>query len=198
MPLKKWFPATVARWCRTLTTLMHGISPRVRNCITDGTMWPQFCFRNSRKWARDHFACFLARSMSMKVLVQDRLCCHTVAPRAVFSITSGLCKPPMPSAESAKTADGTWVCMGALVEAQAYQHWTVTYEKNDLVQDTIHFWAIYASALLSVTVEMNNAAMTYALKIAPPSMLRGAIGGGAETSTPVPLHMKKMTWYRTR
>ena len=111
MPAKKWFPATVARWCRTLTTLMHDISPRVRNCITDGTMWPQFCFRNSRKWARDHFAGFLARSMSMKVLVQDRLCCHTVAPRAVFSITSGLCKPPMPSAESAKTADGTWVCV---------------------------------------------------------------------------------------
>ena len=74
----------------------------------------------------------------------------------------------MPSAESAKTADGTWVCMVALVEAQAYQHWTVTYEKNDLVQDTIHFWAIYASALRCITAEMNNAAMLHSLKIAPP------------------------------
>ena len=144
MPLKKWFPATVASWCRTLTTLMHGISPRVRNCITDGTMWPQFCFRNSRKWARDHFAGFLARSMSMKVLVQDRLCCHTVAPRAVFSITSGHYKPPMRSAQSADTAEDTWVCMVALVEVLRYQLRAVTFEKNDLVQDTIHFWAIYA------------------------------------------------------
>ena len=68
--------------------------------------------------------------MSMKVLVQDRLCCHAVAPRAVFSITSGLCKPPMPSAESAKTADGTWVGMGALVEVLRYQLRAVTFEKN--------------------------------------------------------------------
>jgi hypothetical protein len=173
----------VASWCRTLTTLMHGISPRVRNCITDGTMLPQFGFRNSRKWARDHFACFLARSMSMKVLVQDRLCCHTVAPRAVFSITSGHYKPPMRSAQSANTAEDTWVCMEALVEVLRYQLRAVTYEKNDLVQDTIHFWAIYASALLSVTVEMSNAAMSNALKIAPPSMLRGGVGGGSGIST---------------
>ena len=58
-----------------------------------------------------------------------------------------------------------------MVEAQTYQLRAVTYEKNDLVQDTIHFWIIYASALLSVTVEINNAAMSNALKIAPPSIL---------------------------
>ena len=73
--------------------------------------------------------------------------------------------------------------MVALVEVLRYQLRAVTFEKNDLVQDTIHFWAIYASALLSVTVEMNNVAMTYALKIVPPSMLRGGIGGGADIST---------------
>ena len=123
---------------------------------------------NYRKWARDHFAGFLARSMSMKVLVQDRLCCHTVAPRAVFSITTGHCKPPMRSAQSANTAEDTWVCMVALVEVLRYQLRAVTFEKNDLVQDTIHFWAIYASALLSITLELNNAAMLHSLKIAPP------------------------------
>ena len=52
----------------------------------------------------------------MKVLVQDRLGCHTEATRVVFSITLGLCKPPMRSAQSANTAEGTWVCIGALVE----------------------------------------------------------------------------------
>jgi hypothetical protein len=81
------------------------------------------------------------------------------------------------------------------VEAQAYQHWTVTDEKNDLVQDTIHFWIIYASAFLSIIVEMNNAAMSNALKIAPPSMLRGGIaggiGGGADISTPDHYIIKK-------
>ena len=43
------------------------------------------------------------------------------------------------------------------MEAQAYQHWTVTYEKNDLVPDAIVRCAFYASTLLSITVEMNNA-----------------------------------------
>ena len=73
--------------------------------------------------------------------------------------------------------------MVALVEVLRYQLRAVTFEKNDLVQDTIHFWAIYASALLSVTVEMNNAAMSNALKIAPPLMLRGGVGGGTGIST---------------
>ena len=62
-----------------------------------------------------------------------------------------------------------------MVEAQTYQLRAVTYEKNDLVQDTIHFWIIHASALRCITVEMNNAAMSNALKIAPPLMLRGAL-----------------------
>jgi hypothetical protein len=58
--------------------------------------------------------------------------------------------------------------MVALVEVLRYQLRAVTFEKNDLVQDTIHFWAIYASALLSITLELNNAAMLHSLKIAPP------------------------------
>ena len=58
------------------------------------------------------------------------------------------------------------------MEAQAYQHWTVTYEKNDLVQDTIHFWAIYASALLSVTVEMNNASKRHMYNTAISFLMR--------------------------
>ena len=37
---------------------------------------------------------------------------------------------------------------------------TVTYEKNDLVPDAIVRCAFYASTLLSITVEMNNAAMS--------------------------------------
>ena len=43
MPPKQWFLATVARWCRTLTTLMHEISPRVRNCVKDGSTWCVCC-----------------------------------------------------------------------------------------------------------------------------------------------------------
>jgi len=61
---------------------------------------------------------------------------------------------------------------------------TVTYEKNDLVPDAIVRCAFYASTLLSITVEMYNTAMSHALQIAPPSMLRGGIGGGADISTP--------------
>ena len=68
-------------------------------------------------------------------------------------------------------------------------------KKNDLVQDAIVCCAFYASALRCITVEMNNAAMSNALKIAPPSMLRGGIaggiGGGADISTPDHYIIKK-------
>jgi hypothetical protein len=62
----------------------------------------------------------------------------------------------------------TRIANSAPLDAQGGHWWrrgdinpgTVTYEKNDLVQDATVCCAFYASILRWITVEMNNAAMS--------------------------------------
>ena len=103
----------------------------------------------------------------------------------------------------------TRIANSAPLDAQGGHWWrrgdinpgTVTYEKNDLVQDATVCCAFYASILRWITVEMNNAAMSLTPKMAP-LRCSGRWGGGhrwrRRQINSGPLHMNKMSWCRTR